>query len=81
MTAEEIYNKTNEIVSRFKNGEELYRNNALFNTIVQMLVRGESEYNIIEMLIKNQSDIHNAFTQYINRDTRPMLMNPNPLHP
>lgn len=68
------YNKTEEIINKFKNGKERYQKSALFNTIVQMLVRGVDEYEIIDDLINVTQDSTNALEQYMYRDTRPMIM-------
>lgn len=74
MTEQEHYRKTDECIAQFKNGKELYQKSALFNSIVQVLVRGQSPYEVIEMLIQQSEDNHNAMVQYIHRDTRPMVM-------
>lgn len=68
MTDLEIYNKTDMIISKFKNGEELYRKSALFNRSVQMLVRGVDVYDLIENLIQVTEDTQKAFEQYIQKN-------------
>lgn len=73
MTEQEYYNKTEEILSKFKNGEELYNKSALFNRTVQMIVRGVTEFEVIEQLIQITEDNTKAFEQYIIRATRPIF--------
>ena len=74
MTESEFYNKTDEVVSKFKNGKELYQKSALFNRSVQMLVRGVTEYELIEHLIYITEDSTKSFEEYIQRDRRPMMI-------
>ena len=50
------YEKTKEFISKFPNGEQLYRESALFNRIIQSMVRGVSEIEIIEQLIRITED-------------------------
>lgn len=78
MTPEQLYNKTDECVSKFKNGKERYRTSAQFNVVIQMLVRGADPYEIIDQLCQSNDDIQHAFQQYVHRDTRPMIITPNP---
>ena len=78
---QEIHNfhqKTDEIIDRFTNGREKYRRSALFNRVVQMMVRGESPYDIIEHLIQVTEDMQAAFSEFAIRDTRPMIINTKP---
>lgn len=70
----EHYKKTDEIVAKFKNGKERYRQSATFNRVVQMLVRDADPLEIIDQLITITDDTQKAFEQYIHRDTRPMIM-------
>ena len=70
------YQKTEEVINRFKNGRERYHRSALFNKVVQMLVRGVDEYEIINDLINITQDSTNALEQYIYRDDRPIIIDP-----
>lgn len=70
------YRKTEEIINRFKNGKERYKRSALFNKVVQMLVRDVDEYEIIDDLINVAQDSTSALEQYIYRDTRPIIIDP-----
>ena len=66
---------TDEVVDLFKNGKELYMKSPLFNKVVQMLVRRESPYEVIQQLIQCNEDSYNAMVAYIQRDTRPLIFN------
>ncbi len=72
--AYEHYKKTDEVVAKFKNGKERYQQSALFNMVVQMLVRDADHLEIIDQLITITDDTQKAFEQYIHRDTRPINM-------
>lgn len=50
MNQQETYEKTDEVLSKFKNGKELFRKSTIFNIIVQQLVRGAEPYEVIEQL-------------------------------
>jgi hypothetical protein len=63
-----------QIISRFKNGEELYRNSPAFNMCVQQLLRGVSPYEIIENLCQYSDDAKNALVAYVKRDNRPVMI-------
>jgi len=67
------YNKTEEIINKFKNGKEKYQKSALFNRVVQMLVRDVDVYYLINDLINIAEDSTKALEQYMYRDTRPMI--------
>jgi len=65
MTREEQYRKTNEILAKFPNGEEKYKQSALFHQVVQMLVRLDDPYLVIEQLINVTEDTQHAFEHYL----------------
>lgn len=71
MSPRNLYDKTDELVLRFKNGRERYRTSPTFNVMIQMLARGESEYDVIDTLCQRLDDQIKAFEQYALRDTRP----------
>ena len=78
---QEVHNfhqKTDEVIDRFTNGREKYMRSALFNRVVQMMVRGESTYDIIEHLIQVTEDTQAAFSEFVIRDTRPTVINARP---
>ncbi len=70
----EQYRKTDEIISKFKKGQERYLRSPLFNKVVQMMVRGIEPFDIIDQLICMNEDTSNAFQQYMHRDTRPVMI-------
>ncbi len=69
----EHYLKTDEIVAKFKNGEQRYLNSATFNRVVQMLVRDADPLEIIDQLITITEDTQKAFEQYMIRSIPPMV--------
>ena len=69
MKAHEHYKKTDEILSKFKNGKNRFRESALFNRVVQMLVRDADPIEIIDQLITITDDTQKAFEQYMIRST------------
>lgn len=69
------YKKINDILKKFKNGDGLYKKNPVFHYVIQMLLEGMDEYEVIEELVKINKRTHQAFEDYVNRDTRPMLLN------
>ena len=71
MTEEERYNKTTETIAKFKNGKKRYRTSALFNTVVQALVRGVDPLDMVDQLITTAEDSIRALEQHIYRDPRP----------
>lgn len=73
MIEEEHYRKTSETIAKFKNGEKRYRTSVLFNIAVQMLVRGEDPFEVIDQLITATEDTNKALIQYMYRDTRPIV--------
>jgi hypothetical protein len=74
MTQEE-YNKTLEILKHFPDYEIKYNKSAMFHKVVQMLVRLDDPYLVIDQLILSIEDINKAFEQYIITDNRPLNMN------
>ena len=73
MTHEELYQKTEEVIAQFKDGRERYKTSVTFNRVVQMLVRGEDTYHVIDSLCRIVDDMDRAFNQYIVRDDRPII--------
>lgn len=76
MTQQEIYKKTDECIARFKDGEYRFKTSPTLNRVVQMLVRGEDPYAIIDHLCQMSDDQQKAFEQYVLRDTRPLVIFP-----
>lgn len=71
----ERHKKITEIIGKFKNGEELYRRNAVFNKAIQMMVEGMDVYDVFEQVILSAEQTQRAFEDYIYRDTRPIHFN------
>jgi hypothetical protein len=55
----------NELLSKFENGLELYRNNAVFANCIEHLVRGGDIYKIFEQIIIMQSNTQEKLTELI----------------
>jgi hypothetical protein len=68
----EWHRKTDAIISKFKNGKELYRKSAMFNQCVQMLVRDADPLEIIEMICQSSDDIVKALEYRINNEIVPI---------
>lgn len=68
----EFYKKTDECISKFKNGKERYRKSPTFNRVIQMLVRGVDPFDVIDQLCQVTDDTQKAFEQYVIRDERPI---------
>jgi hypothetical protein len=66
--------KTIEILRKFNNGEINYKESALFNTVIETLVRGCDEYKIIDMLIEINIDLNSRFEEYIKTSHRPLII-------
>lgn len=72
MNNSERYQKIDELVQKFKNGEELYRTSPMFNTTIQMMVKGLTVYEAFEQIILAHERTQRAFEDYVMRDTRPI---------
>lgn len=77
MDRQEIYNKTMEILKKFPDSEKKYQESALFHQVVQMLVRLDDPYLVIDQLINITEDTQRAFEQYLLKDPKPFLFNHN----
>lgn len=71
MEREDFYKKTDEVMGKFKHSKELYHSSAVFHSIVQSMVRGVNEYDIIEQLILMMEDNTKAMQNYIIKDPLP----------
>lgn len=71
MTQAEFYQKTDEIIAKFKNGKKRYYRSATFNRVVQMLARGADTFEIIDQLVTITDDTVKAFEQYIHKAYNP----------
>jgi len=59
-----------ELLGKFKNGQELYEKSALFNRVVRTLAAGQSPYELLEEVIVIADAIQENFTEYAKSDTR-----------
>lgn len=75
MTDIEFYEKTKQVISRFKNGQRLYNESATFNKAVQCLVRDMDIYDLLEQVIQNSEDISKAFAHHLNNGNISYLVN------
>jgi hypothetical protein len=69
----ERHNKTKEIFSKFKNGEELYRTSSTFNMVVHMMVEDVDVHTIIQDLIKCTDAAVNALNHQLLTNPHPGL--------
>lgn len=71
MEREDFYKKTDEVLAKFPHSKELYYSSAVFHSIVQQLVRGMNEYEVIEQLIIAMEDNTRALRSHIVREPYP----------
>lgn len=64
MTQEE-YKRASDILAEFPNSEERYKRSALFHKVVQMLVRENNPYKVIDSLVTSMDDLQKAFEHYM----------------
>jgi len=62
----EFNNRINELLYKFENGLELYRNNPIFANCIEHLLRGGDVYKILEEIILMQSSTQKKLTELIN---------------
>lgn len=60
-----------EILSKFKNGEELYLNNPLFNNCVNQLLSGRDSLLILEEVIRLYSRLQYEYTKLAEQKSYP----------
>ena len=63
-----------EILSKFKNGEELYRENALFNVCVYQLLNGADIYHLLEKVILMNSAQQNKIQKILENQPQKILI-------
>jgi len=76
MNQQEQYQKTLEMLKHFPDYETKYKHSAMFHKVIQMLVRLDNPYLVIDQLIIASEDIQRAFEQYIINDNRPYNLKP-----
>ena len=68
-TQQERYKKTDEMLAKFPDGKRRFRESALFNKVIQTLIRDGDPFVIIDQLINSAEDSQKALEQYMNRTT------------
>jgi len=63
-----------ELIRKFKNGQELYNKSAMFNQIIHMLASGVDIYVILEDMIIIHEEKIKELEEYMLKDTRPFLL-------
>lgn len=71
----EFYKKTEEIISKFENGKELYYKSPMFNQVVQMLARDVDIYKVIESMVTSVDDTQRAFEHHLMTTHKPFIVN------
>lgn len=74
MTNIEFHEKTKEIISRFKDGERLFNDSALFNRVVQLLVRDVDIYHLLEQVIQNHEETMTAYTDCLLNSNQTIIL-------
>ena len=77
MNSNERYHKITDLLSKFKNGEEMYKRSALFNRCIQMMVDGATPFETLEQMVLINERTQKAFEDYMNRDTHPVSFTTN----
>jgi hypothetical protein len=67
----ELNNKIEKLVSKFENGWERYHKSAMFNSVINSMVRGADPLHIIDQVLKANDSVHDAFQKYVEGDTSP----------
>lgn len=84
MTTEEFNTKREEVIAKFS--KEILQNNAvrydpMLNKIIEMLIRDQSPYEIIEMLIKGRIEYMEKYKKLFEIYVTPHTYNKNGLNP
>lgn len=62
-----------ELISKFKDGEKRYRESALFHKVIDTMLHGVSEINIIDELIIMNDSTMEVFQDYVQRTPPPSI--------
>ena len=65
MDLHDRFNKTDELLKNFKNGQDLYNKSALFNSAIQMMVDGMTVYEALEVMVSVAEKGQKAFEDYV----------------
>lgn len=76
LTKEEYQKKREEIINNFTQGfiDKTYNNNAYTMAIIEMLIRNENPYNIIEKLVINQDSLIKKLDEVITNSPMPPIV-------
>lgn len=61
----EHYKNREELIPKFKDGDKRYLESALFNKVVQMLIRGADPILIIDQLVEMNDETQKKFQEYM----------------
>jgi hypothetical protein len=64
--------RIHNILSKVQNGDVKYNTSPLFRSMVEVVVNGGSEWEMIDKLITMIEEQNQQFIDYVNRDTRPL---------
>ena len=73
MNIEEHKKRVNDILSKVQNGDIKYNQSPLFRNMVETIIRGGDEWEMIDKLIIMIEEQNQQFIDYVNRDTRPFI--------
>lgn len=73
---EETHNKIKYILSKFPDGEKRFRESAIFNKVIQCLIRDVDPMVIIDQLIDTTERTQKAFTDYAQKAPMPPIILP-----
>jgi hypothetical protein len=65
--------RIHNILSKVQNGNVKYNTSPLFRSMVEVVVNGGSEWEMIDKLITMIEEQNQQFIDYVNRDTRPFI--------
>lgn len=71
---EEIHAKTQELISRFKNGKERFHESAILHQVICSLARDADYIDIIDQLITGQEKLSSEYEKYVKGDSRPLFI-------
>ena len=54
-----------EIIAKFKDGKKRYEESAMFNKVIQMLIRGADHYDIIDQILLAQENTQAVYEQHM----------------
>jgi hypothetical protein len=76
MEAHEIKSNIDRLIEKYDIERKKYHNSALFSNVINSLARGADPIDILCQLIVNIEEIQERFKLYVERDTRPIKLEP-----